>query len=104
MATWLDYMVNIAAPHSKGNAQHWLRYLSKDIDKCGTVFSPQDIEALYNNDALTLFQRITLRAAFTEGSPTRRHIRSLNEKTTLPMMAAVREKARQSSGAIDSRE
>jgi hypothetical protein len=102
MATWLDYMVNIAAPHSKGNAQHWLRYLSKDIDKCGIVFSLQDIEDLYNNEALTLFQRITLRAAFTECSPTRQHIRSLNEKTALPMMTAIREKARQSNEPLDS--
>ena len=102
MATWLDYMVNVAAPHSKGNAQHWLRYLSKDIDKYGSIFSSQDIEALYNNDALTLFQRVTLRAAFTEGSPTRQHIRSLNAKTTLPMMAAIREKARQSNEEFDS--
>ena len=99
---WSDYMVNIAAPHSRGNAQHWLRYLSKDIDKCGTVFSSKDVENLYNNEALTFFQRITLKAAFTEGSPTRRHIRSLNEKSTLPMMTAIREKARQSSEQIDS--
>ena len=88
---WSDYIVNIAAPHSRGNAQLWLRYLSKDIDKCGTVFSTQELEHLCNNEALTLYQRITLKAAFTEGSPTRLHIRSLNERTTLPMMAVIRE-------------
>lgn len=99
---WSDYIVNIAAPHSRGSAEHWLRYLSKDIDKCGTAFSYQDVEQLYSNEALTYYQRVTLKAAFTKDSPTRRYIRSLNEKTTLPMMAAIIEKARQRNE--DSRE
>jgi len=47
--TWSEYIVTVAAPHSKNNAKHWLRYLSKDINKCGTIFSRQDIVDLYNN-------------------------------------------------------
>ena len=82
MATWLGYMENIAAPHSKGSASHWFRYLRKDIDKCGTVFSIDDVKALCANEALTPFQRVSLKAAFTEGTPTREHIRSLNMKST----------------------
>jgi len=73
-------MVNIAAPHSRGNAEHWLRYLSKDIDKCGTIFSRQDIEELYSNENLSFFQRLSLKAAFEDASPTREHILSLNRK------------------------
>ena len=80
MATWLSYMANIAAPHSKGSAKHWFRYLRKDIDKCGTVFSIEDVEALCANESLTPFQRVSLKAAFTEGTPTREHIRNLNMK------------------------
>jgi hypothetical protein len=80
MATWTGYMMNIAAPHSKGSAGHWFRYLRKDIDKCGTVFSIKDVEALCANEALTPFQRVSLKAAFTEGTQTREYIRSLNMK------------------------
>jgi hypothetical protein len=56
MAACLGYMANIAAPHSKGIAMHWIRYLRKDIDKCGTVFSIEDVETLCANEALTPFQ------------------------------------------------
>jgi len=91
--TWINYMVT-AAQHSKGSASHWFRYLSKDIEKCGAVFSKQDVEELSNSDALTFFQRISLRAAFEEGSPTRQHIISLNKKIDLSMVTAVRNKLR----------
>jgi hypothetical protein len=80
MTTWLGYMINIAVPHSRDSASHWFRYLRKDIDKCGTVFSIEDVEALCVSEALTPFQRVSLKAAFTEGTPTREHIRSLNMK------------------------
>ena len=92
MATWSEYMVNIAAPHSKGNAEHWFRYLSKDIDKCGNVFSRQDIDELYSNEALTPFQRVSLKAAFEEGSPTRQHITGLNCKANRNKLQLVRDK------------
>ena len=79
--SWLDYMETVAAPHSRDSAAHWFRYLRKDIDKCGIVFSKEDVEALYHNEALTPFQRISIKAAFEIGSPTREHIRSLNRKS-----------------------
>ena len=31
--TWYDYIVTVAAPHSRYNAQLWFRYLRKDIEK-----------------------------------------------------------------------
>ena len=75
--TWFDYIVTIAAPHSRYNAQQWFRYLRKDIEK---DISKEQIDELYNNTALSAFQRISLKAAFTEGSPTREHILNLNRK------------------------
>jgi hypothetical protein len=75
---WVNYML-MAAQHSRGNAGHWFRYLRKYIDKCGIVFTLDDVEALYNNQTLTPFQRVSLKAAFKDGSPTRRHIVMLNE-------------------------
>ena len=65
--TWIDYMIK-AAQHSKGNAGHWFRYLRKDINNCGTLFSKKDVEELFCNEALTFFQRVSLKAAFEEGS------------------------------------
>ena len=92
--TWSEYMITVAAPHSRNNAKHWLRYLSKDIEKCGTIFSKQDIEDLYNNEELSYFQRVSIKAAFKIDSPTRQHIISLNNKTNLDMITAVKNKIR----------
>jgi len=75
---WVNYMV-MAAQHSRGSASHWFRYLRKYIDKCGTVFTMDDVEVLYNSQALTPFQRVSIKAAFRDGSPTRQHIIMLNK-------------------------
>ena len=79
---WSDYMI-IAASHSKNSAKLWFRYLRKYIDKCGTLFSMQDVERLYHNMALTPFQRVSIKAAFINGSQTRQYIISLNQKAIL---------------------
>ena len=86
---WSDYMV-MAARHSRNNARHWFRYLRKDIDKCGTLFSIQDVENLYNNEALTPFQRVSIKAAFEEGSQTRLHIISLNRRISSDKLSVLR--------------
>ena len=88
---WSDYIV-MAARHSRNNARHWFRYLRKDIEKCGILFTKQDIENLYNNEALTPFQRVSIRAAFEEGSQTRLHIISLNQTVHPNKISLVREK------------
>ena len=76
---WSDYMI-VAANHSKNSAKLWFSYLRKYIDKCGTLFSLQDVEHLYQNAALTPFQRVSIKAAFINGSQTRQYIISLNYK------------------------
>jgi len=75
--TWVDYIENVAAPHSAGNAGHWFRYLRKIVDK---DISKADVDALYNSEALTPFQRVSIKNAFTNGSPTRAHVTNLNLK------------------------
>ena len=87
--TWTDYIVTVAAPHSKHNAEHWFRYLRKDIEK---DISQEQIDELFNNKALTAFQRVSLKAAFTEGSPTRQHIIGLNQKVKPNKLAELRAK------------
>ena len=89
--SWIDYML-IAAEHSQGSAKHWFRYLRKYIDKCDVVFTNEDIEKLYQSDLLTPFQRVSLRAAFEEGSPTREHILSLNQTIKSNILSELREK------------
>ena len=89
---WSDYIVNIAAPHSRGSAKHWFRYLRKYIDKCGVLFSEKEIEELYNNKALTPFQRVSIKAAFDEGSPTRQHVINLNNKANRNKILLLMEK------------
>jgi len=86
---WVSYMI-MAAKHSRGSAKHWFRYLCKFIDKCNVVFTPADIEVLCTHEALSLFQRVTLRAAFKEDSLTRQHILIMNQPATFDMVAIVR--------------
>ena len=88
---WSDYM-EMAAKHSKNSAQHWFRYLRKDIGKCGVSFSKQEVEKLYNDEKLTPFQRVSIKAAFNEGSETQKHIVSLNNKANLNMISSIKEK------------
>ena len=88
---WSSYMV-LSARHSRGNARHWFRYLRKEIDKCGVSFSKEDVVALYNNEALTPFQRVSVKAAFTDGSPTRQYIHSMNNAASRNKILLVRDK------------
>ena len=88
---WIDYMV-MAAKHSKGNADHWFRYLRKFIKKCGTSFTMDDVEALCNNESLTPFQRVSIKAAFRDGSPTREYIIRLNDKNKRNKIAVVKDR------------
>ena len=87
--TWSDYIITVAAPHSRYNAQLWFRYLRKDINK---NISKKQIDELYNSKALSAFQRVSLKAAFTEGSPTREHILSLNNKVVPNKLSILKEK------------
>ena len=88
---WIDYMV-MASQHSKGNAGHWFRYLRKYIDKYGSLFSDEEIMRLFYHPALTPFQRVSLKAAFIEDSPTRQYIQNLNRKRDVNKIHMVREK------------
>jgi len=84
--------MELAARHSRGNARHWFRYLRKEIDKCGVTFTKEDVVALYNNEVLTPFQRVSVKAAFTDESPTRQHILSLNNTAKKNKILSVRDK------------
>ena len=88
---WVNYM-EMAAQHSKYNAGHWFRYLRKVIDKYGIFITEEQLDTLYGNVALTPFQRVSLKAAFKEGTITQQHIISLNQKVIPSKLAIVRAK------------
>ena len=88
MATWSEYII-AAAQHSKGNAAHWFRYLGKIADK---DVSQEEIDLLYRNERLTYFQRVSLKYAFVDGSPTRERVLGSSRKANLDMMVVLREK------------
>ena len=88
---YTEYMI-MAARHSKYNARHWFRYLRKLVDKFGMSITQEQIDTLYSSEALTPFQRVSLRAAFKEGTKTRQHIISLNQKVIPSKLAIVRAK------------
>jgi len=79
----------MAAQHSKGSAAHWFRYLRKVVDK---GISKEEIDVLYGNKLLSPFQRVSLKYAFVNGSPTREHILSLNNKAHRNKISLVRKK------------
>ena len=82
----------MAAQHSRHNAGHWFRYLRKLISENGTSISREIIDELYSNELLTPFQRVSLKAAFKEGTETNRHIVSLNKRVVPSKLALVRAK------------
>jgi len=94
---WIDYMI-MAAKHSKGNAKHWFRYLCKYIDKCDTVFTHADVDFLCTHESLSLFQRVTLKAAFKEDSLTRQYILAMNQPATFDMVAKIRARLMEDKG------
>ena len=88
---WINYMI-MAAEHSKGSARHWFRYLRKHVDDYGGLFTKDDIDALCASGKLSLFQQVSIRATFTDGSPTRQYVLSLNEPAKFTMLDTVKAK------------
>ena len=87
--THAEYIL-MAAMHSRYNAGHWFRYLRKVISEHGTSVSRETIDELYSNELLTPFQRVSLKAAFEEGTETHKHIISLNQRVVPGKLAQVR--------------
>ena len=82
----------MAAQHSRYNAGHWFRYLRKMVNEYGISISHKTIDELCSNELLTPFQRVSLKAAFEEGTVTHKHIVSLNQRVVPGKLAAVRAK------------
>lgn len=73
-----EYLV-MASEHTKGNGDHWFRYLRKVITKDGTSLTSDEVQKLLETNKLSQFQKITLEDALTNGTRTHDYIVSLNQ-------------------------
>ena len=80
--TWYEYVIN-AAKQSRYNARHWFRYLRKVIFEDYTYLTVVDIEKLLNSTELTAFQKVSLKFAVQQGTPTHEYVVSLNKQANI---------------------
>ena len=72
------------ALESRYNAKHWFMYLGKMIHKDGHILlSPEEIEQLYSNNQLTMFQRATMKRATTKGTKLYEYVWGLGKPARL---------------------
>lgn len=91
MQTWYDYMIN-ASKQSRFSANHWFRYLRKVIFEGHCYLTSEDVEKLINSEELTNFQKVSLKYAFKEHTPTHEYVTSLNKPAELVNVQKMMEK------------
>lgn len=69
-----------AAIQSRGDRDHWFRYLRKVITSEVNYITSEDLKQLLASSALSDDQKTVLREAVIPGSPTNVYVLSLNEK------------------------
>ena len=79
---WYDYMIN-ASRQSRFNASHWFRYLRKVIVADSSYLTDKDVERLLSSKELTDFQKVSLKYALQEHTPTHEYVVSLNKPAKL---------------------
>ncbi|MGO6385663.1 hypothetical protein ACTQQW_01890 [Streptococcus pneumoniae] len=88
---WYDYMIQ-ASKQSQFNASHWFCYLRKVIFEDYSYLTNQDVEKLLDSKELTRFQKISLKYAFQEHTPTHKYVISLNKPAKLTNVQKLMEK------------
>lgn len=66
----------MAAQITKGDGDHWFRYLHKVINEKGILLQDWEIDKALHSNQLTDFQKVTLVDATTEGTHTHEFISS----------------------------
>ena len=79
---WYDYMIT-ASEQSRFNASHWFRYLRKVIFEDYSYLTEEDVEKLLGSKELTDFQKVSLKYAIQEHTPTHEYVISLNKPAKL---------------------
>lgn len=90
---WYDYMIN-AAEQSRFNASHWFRYLRKVIFDDRSYLTDKTVEELLTSKKLTDFQKVSLKYAIQEHTPTHDYVISLNQPVKLTNVQKMMEKYR----------
>ena len=88
---WYDYMIN-ASRQSRVNASHWVRYLRKVIFEDSSYLTDKDVERLLFSKELTDFQKVSLKYALQEHTPTHEYVVSLNKPAKLTNVQELMEK------------
>ena len=88
---WYDYMIS-ASRQSRFNASHWFRYLRKVIFEGSSYLTDKDVERLLASKELTDFQKVSLKYALQEHTPTHEYVVSLNKPAKLTNVQELMEK------------
>ncbi|MCY7025708.1 hypothetical protein KQH74_08030 [Streptococcus sanguinis] len=88
---WYDYMIS-ASRQSRFNASHWFRYLRKVIFEDSSYLTDKDVERLLASKELTDFQKVSLKYALQEHTPTHEYVVSLNKPAKLTNVQELMEK------------
>ena len=88
---WYDYMIN-ASSQSRFNGSHWFRYLRKVIFEDSSYLTDKDVERLLVSKELTDFQKVSLKYALQEHTPTHEYVVSLNKPAKLTNVQELMEK------------
>ena len=88
---WYDYMIK-ASEQSRINASHWFRYLRKVIFEDHSYLTDEDVEKLLTSKKLTDFQKVSLKYAIQEHTPTHEYVVSLNKPAKLANVQKLMEK------------
>ena len=81
----LGYLIQ-GAIDSRYNARHWFRYLRKEFINGKPCLNKDEISFLLESEHLTMFQKVSLMQAMTEGTPTCNYIAGLNRPAKKRML------------------
>ena len=78
-----------AARESRHNARHWLRYLRKELPGKRPALTPRQIRDVVDSGELTAYQQVSMKRALTDGTPTNRYVRQLDQPARAANLQAV---------------
>ena len=82
----------MGARDSAGNMKLWFRYLRKEFENGKCRITEDRLESLLNSSALTNTQKVVLKFATKEGSPTNLYVASLNQPMKSNLLEELRRK------------
>ena len=78
-----------AAKESRYHAGLWFRYLRKVFEQGEIQLNNEELSIILRSPDLTMFQKVSLKQAATNGTPTQRYVADLNRRTQIPMLRTI---------------